>query len=67
MKNFDLMCLGVVAVILIGLWWFSNRHPARIVDRQSPLPSGLYTNGAPSEAQSNNVAPRVNFRQQPVG
>lgn len=67
MKNFDVMCLVVVAAILGVMWWFAKKHPATIRDRQSPLPSGLYTNGAPSQAQSNNVKQRINFRQQPVG
>lgn len=67
MRNFDLVCIGVIALVLIAMWWFSKQHPAIIKDRPSPLPSGLKTNGAPSVAQSNNVKDRVNFQQQPVG
>lgn len=67
MRNLDLLCIGAIALILILLWWFAKKHPATIRNTPSPLPSGLYTNGAPSQAQSNNVAPRVNFQQQPVG
>lgn len=67
MRNLDLMCIAAIALILILLWRFAKKHPAVIRDRQSPLPSGLYTNGAPSQAQSNNVKQRVNFEQQPVG
>lgn len=68
MKNFDLMCIAVI-VLLIGLaiYW-SNKHPAAAIrDTVSPLPSGLYTNGTPRGGNSNEVLQRVNFQQQPVG
>lgn len=67
MKNVDLICIGVIALVLIIMWRFAKKHPAVPKDRISPLPSGLYTNGAPSQAQSNNVKQRINFQQQPVG
>lgn len=68
MKNFDLVCLGIIAAILAVMVYWSNRHPAAAIrNTVSPLPSGLYTNGTPRGGNSNDVKDRVNFRQQPVG
>ena len=67
MKNIDLICLAIILIVIGLMWRFAHMHPATIRDTPSPLPSGLYTNGAPSQALSNNVKDRVNFQQQPVG
>lgn len=67
MKNIDLICIGVIGLVLLLMWRFAQLHPAMIRNRPSPLPSGLYTNGALSIAESNNIKDRINFQQQPVG
>ena len=66
MKNVDLICFGIIIMFLVLIWSVMQHMPA-VRDRRSPLPSGLYTNGAPSVAQSNQVLQRVNFQQQPTG
>jgi hypothetical protein len=67
MTNKDFIGLAVVAVFLVVIFSFMKNKPAVVVGRDAPLPTNLYTNGARSNAQSNNVASRVNFHQQPVG
>lgn len=64
-------------MFFILIWHIMSRFPQpHIQNRQSPLPSGLYTNGAPGNAvtapgyqvpASNSVMQRVNFQQQPYG
>lgn len=68
MKNSDVVVIGLLVIFFVAIWAIMKHAPAmHFHDRPSPLPSGLATNGAPSVEQSNNVAQRVNFQEQPYG
>ncbi len=66
MTNKDLCFMAIIAGLLIIAWAWAERHPARFLSTGPALPINLKTNGV-ADGNTNNVANRVNFQQQPYG
>lgn len=68
MTNRDMIFIAVIAVFLVFIVSQMQHAPAVLVGAHSgpKLPINQYTNGV-ANGNTNDVATRVNFLQQPVG
>lgn len=67
MSNSDLIMVGILGVFLVFILSMMYHNPSKtIANTPAPLPINLYTNGV-ANGNTNDVANRTNFLQQPVG
>jgi DMSO reductase anchor subunit len=67
MTNSELIMVGILGVFLVFIFSMMYHNPTvTTYNTPAPLPINLYTNGV-ANGNTNDVANRVNFLQQPVG